>query len=264
MTINSSINIIGSISDYELILRILELHFRGVPKDQIKTDEEIFSPITFRTQSSKTRVLNGVLEGFGKTINEEHSELLAKLFAVRNNTDLKNLALYLQLIVNNELFFLITKNVFIKKIFSGAISIKTDDIESYLYSLRVDEPTIKNWSNSTIHTVAYKYLIIMKKFGFAEGKATKEFIPFMPNYKEVLYFLYFIKSIEKNKSDFFSSRYIDFIFLTKEALFQFLKSIDLKEFISIETTGSEVLINLNLSNEEFVNELLSQRSQAEI
>lgn len=256
--LNTSINIIASISDFEIIFRVLELHFSGVPKEKIKSNDDIFSPITFRTISSKTRALNGIVEGFGKTASPNHNELLAELFRRENNIILKRFALLLQLALNNKLFYDLTKNLFLKRMFLGNLTIRTEDVESYIYSIRSEHKEIGRWSDSTIHTIAYKYLILMKKLGLAEGKVVKEYTPITPRDKELLFFIYFINSIQDTKVDFTKNSFIDFLLIDYDSFYHFIKSINLKKYISIESTGTEIYIINNLSNSEFINELLSQ------
>lgn len=252
---NTSINIIGSISDLELIFNVLQENLNKKNKAEIKDHLSSSSPILIRTQSSKTRIINGILEGFGNTSNPEHSVLMSSLFAKVNLKQLKTFALFLQLSVNNYLFFLITKNVFIPTLRSGRLTITSEDVEAYLRDLRTSKTLIKKWTDSTINTIAIKYFTLMKKFGFIKGKKVKEFIPYSPNQETIIFFIYFIKSISQNSNDIYLSNFIDCIMISKEALIFTLKGIWTKEFFDIATTGSNLQVNLKFKFSEIIDEL---------
>ena len=79
-SINSSINIIGSIPDFSLIEAALELFAKGKGKLDLKELIVTNNAFDFRTEGSRIRFKNGVLGSIIVFANDTHKSLIENLF----------------------------------------------------------------------------------------------------------------------------------------------------------------------------------------
>ncbi len=166
---NTDVNIIGSIKELNVIQKAFEAYF--AENDSIDSLIKDRNEFVYNTNKTTSRIASGIESAFIKFKNKEHSEIYKILFTNNYSTELLNYAIFLQFAVNNELFLLITKDVFIKTLMSGRIGIKTDDIYSYIKNaIEAGIITGVNWSESTLKIIPNKYLNFMGKLGFIDAK----------------------------------------------------------------------------------------------
>jgi len=156
------------------------------------------------------------------------------------------------LLFGNELFLLISKNVYVKAYFSGRTSLAGKEIFAYLKDLQTLSPKLNTFSDSTLETIASKYLTILKKLGMMEGVIKKHFLNIRLSESEALFFVYLILSIDNATTDILKNSYREFFFLEKSELVQTLKNIKYMPFIDITSTGEALNVNLKLSPKELV------------
>jgi hypothetical protein len=256
--INSDINIIGSIPDYSFINEVIRYVAENFQTQDIV--EQIINKNIFdiRTEKSRKRFLAGIISAFVNFKNESHRELVLSLFITEGFEKLKKQALFFQFAVNNKLFFLISKNILIKRYFEGRNSIKKEEISSYLFHLRESDLTIQSWTEETIETVASKYLTFLKKINFLTGSQTKEFIYLSPDMPTFIFFLYLIKAVEPDTTNILESKYLDFIFISNDAVADNLRKISLAEFFETTYFGNDIRIDLKYKFKDVIN-AISQR-----
>ena len=162
---DSSVNIIGSVPDYgTMIDYICKLNGINTLEDNFK----------FRTEKATSRFKTGITKGFLIFFNDKHKSLFLEALSSRDfSYEEKILVLFWQLIYNNLLFREITENVFFRLLFAGRTTLGTSDVEAFVKYVRNCNPDDLPLSDSTVKTLASKYLTILKKFGLADGKVKK-------------------------------------------------------------------------------------------
>lgn len=241
---NTDINIIGSIPDYELVMRAIDLFSKeGNELETLVINDNYFD---FRSEKSRKRFLSGVYSAFLSFENEKHREVFLDIFKSNPSLKAKQLIIFWQFLVTNQLFFEITKNVFIKSYFSGRVSLPKDDIVAFIKDLISKNDELKNaWSQVTIETIASKYLTILKKLEILEGSSKKTFKNIQISNEELLIFIYLIKAIEPELPNFLNSKYIDFIFISKDNLVNRIKQLAKKDLFEMSFSGDQLKIELN-------------------
>ena len=256
--VNTNINIIGGIPDYDIIYDVLRLLAENLSAENIHELVIINNKYGIRTEEARGRFLRVIKSEFWQFKNSEHETLIRSLFKSGGFEKTKNFALFWMLGINNTLFENITKKAFFKAYFSGRVQIKNDEIIAYMRHERETNPVIQKWSDVTIKTVASKYLTFLKKIGFLEGRQKKEFKYIQVDHNSLIYFLYLMKTIEPNQPDIFKSRYIDFLFIEKASLISILKKAMFADFFDIQTTGADLKIDLKFDYGEIIDAISSR------
>ena len=257
-TINTSINIIGSIPDYQFIYDVLRQLSQDVPEDEIHEafiNRNIYS---IRTIESRSRFLRVVKSAFWEFRNDDHETLIRSLFKSGGFENTKRFSLFWMLGINNTLFENITTNAFIKAYLSGRVQIKNDEIVAYLNHFRETNDVIKKWTDTTIKTVASKYLSFLKKIDFVKGRQKKEFQYIQADDTSIIFFVYLLKAIAPDQSDILQNKYIDLIFIEKSNLSSILKKAKFADFFNLQSTGKNLVIDLKYSFGELINVLSSR------
>ncbi|MEI8103199.1 MAG: BrxA family protein [Chlorobium sp.] len=250
--INSQINAIGSIPDFNLIEVALEQFARGKGKLDLKELLVTNNAFDFRTEASRTRFMTAVNGSILLFANDKHKELIESLFRAKGHESLKRKAVFWQLLAGNELFQQISKDVYAKAYFSGRAALAGPEIFAFLKELQNDTPQLKTFSDSTIDRIASKYLTILKKLDMAEGAYKKRLLNVRLTENEILFFTYFILSADDTTTDILKSPYREFFFMEKPELVQALKNIKFMPFIDITSTGEAMNVNLKLSPQELM------------
>jgi len=250
--INSQINIIGGIPDFNLIEVALEQFAKGKGKLDLKELLVTNNAFDFRTEAARTRFMTAVNGSILLFANDKHKELIESLFRSKGHETLKRKAVFWQLLAGNELFQLISKNVYAKAYFSGRATLAGPEIFAFLKELQNDSPQLKAFSDSTIDRIASKYLTILKKMDMAEGSFKKRLLNVRLTENEILFFTYFILSVDDTTTDILKSPYQEFFFMEKPELVQALKNIKFMPFIDITSTGEAMNVNLKLSPQELM------------
>ena len=256
--INTSINIIGSIPDYQFIYDVLR------QLSQNGSEEEIFESVinrniySIRTVESRIRFLNGVKSAFWHFKNNDHETLIRSLYESRGLENAKRFSLFWMFGINNTLFESITLNVFIKVYLSGRVQIKNDEIVAYLNHFRETNEIVKEWSDSTIKKVASKYLTFLKKIDFVKGRQKKEFRYIQVDDTSIIFFIYLLRAIAPDQPDILKNKYIDFIFIEKNNLPVVLKKAKYMDFFNMQTTGKNLIIDLKYDFGELISVISSR------
>jgi hypothetical protein len=251
--INTDINIVGSIPNYDIILEIIEMRAKGDSNEEIKDkmiNQNIFE---IRTKYSRIRFLTVIKSSFLKFTTSNHERFILKMSENAENNHIKNLILYFQFAINNRLFNLITLNVFRKKLFDGAITFSKKEVEEYIYQLADKHEFIKELPVNTIKTVSYKYLTIMTKFGYLEGHKKKNFKIQIPDIKDLLFSIYFLHSIGIPSDKIFSHELMDLWLIEDSMKDEIIKNAAIRNLIEYSSSGKIVDLKCNLSMEDAVN-----------
>lgn len=257
-TINTSINIIGSIPDYQFIYDVLHQLAKNSSKDEIYESVIRKNIYNIRTEESRIRFLNGVKSAFWHFKNNDHETLIRSLFKSSRFEKTKRFSLFWMFAINNTLFENITINAFIKAYLSGRVQIRNDEIVGYLNHFREANDIVRKWSDSTIDRVSSKYLTFLKKIDFVKGRQKKEFYYIQVDDTSVIFFIYLLKAITPNQHDIIKNKYIDLIFIDKHNLPNVLKKAKYTEYFNMKITGQNIVIDPKYSFEELINVISSR------
>lgn len=232
---NSNINVIGSIPDYVAMINYV------VARLENRED----CNLSFRTEKSVKRFIAAINLDILSYKNNKHKELFLQALSSENlRIEQKLLIIFWQLCINNHLFAEITSNYFMKSVYSGRISIHTDEILSFLYELRRDNPDELKWSDGTLKITASKYLTIMKKLGLSVGSLSKEIK--YPNIGDDI-FVFMVKialsvypNVPTEENPLFR-----FSFLDNASLVNRMKSIKFTPYWTLSQLGNNINIILN-------------------
>jgi len=243
MKYNTDINIIGSIPDYELIYKAIELF--STNNEELENLIIKDNQFDFRTEKSRKRFLAAVHSAFLDFVSDDHKELLIKLFKSNLSIRSKQMILFWQFTSTNKLFFEITKNVFIKAYFSGRVSLPKSDVVAYIKELVSKNDELKDaWSQNTIETIASKYLTILKKLELVEGSTKKSFKHIQLSNDELLILIYLIKTLEKENPNILNSQFLDFSFISKDSFLNRVKQLAKKDLFEMSFNGEQLKIEL--------------------
>jgi hypothetical protein len=244
MKYNTDINIIGSIPDYELIYKAIELFSRN--SDDLENLIIKDNQFDFRTEKSRKRFLAAVYSAFLDFKSDDHKELLINFFKTNLSMTSKQMILFWQFLSTNQLFHEITRDVFFKAYFSGRVSLPKDDVVAYIKELISQNDDLKgSWSQITIETIASKYLTILKKLDLLEGTNKKSFKHIQLSNGELLIFIYLIKIFEPENPNILNSKFLGFSFISKDSFLNRVKQLAKKDLFEMSFNGEQLKIEIN-------------------
>lgn len=236
MTINSDINILGGLPDWNLIKAFLSEDMSSIQEKggihtytAIKTDKSVKR---FEKAIKATLIHN----------KKSNLELVIRKAIEANCTNADTLLLlFWNASSNNDLLFYINDKVFFPAFFSGRVSVKIDEVEACIKELKQTESDLKKWSDNTIATTASKYLTLLKKFGLMEGSVNKTIShPYLSDSMFIL-FVYWIKEIS-DKPNIIDSKWLLYSFSEKQVFLDRLLQKKFTKFFNIIYTGDKLSI----------------------
>lgn len=251
---NTDVNIIGSIPDYHLIVKALPLLYEEDEMlNQILVVENEFN---LRTEKSRKRFLSALHSAFvheEAAINQFVGQLLA---APEVESDTKHLLLFWLFSLNNRLFFELNRDIFFNYYYQGRLQLPAEDVRAYLSELIHNNEALKGrWSNSTIKTIASKYLTILKKLQLLEGKQKKQFCYTHLRDETLLCFVQLYTLLGEASENFFEHPLAPFMFSSEDGRLDRLKKLGIKDWIEMRHTGTDLRIKAALTTKEILHEL---------
>ncbi|MGD0582308.1 MAG: BrxA family protein [Bacteroidales bacterium] len=236
MKINSDINILGSLPDWNLINVFLEEDINSVNESggihsytSIKTDKSV---------KRFQRVINSSLIKFN---NPEIESLTRSILKNEKITKDSLLFLFWNTSFNNELLEYLNTHLYFISFYSGRITIKQDEVVACLKDLRERESELKKWSDSTLLKTASKYLTLLKKFNLMEGSQNKTILhPYLSD-KMFLLFVYWLNS-EESKSNLLESQWIQYCFCERTIFIERLMQKNFSKYYQFTYTGDNLKI----------------------
>ncbi len=242
MKINSDINVLGSLPDWNLISYFYK-------KEKYDNSEDVKLITSIKTEKSVKRFQKAISVTF-LSFKSKKIELLFN--AILNKEDIgKDLLIFLfwNASRNNDLLNYINTNVFFTAFYSGIITIKSDEVVACLNELKNIETDLKKWSESTIKTSASKYLTLLKKFGLLEGSKTKNILYSFLNKKMFVIFAYWLVEVSE-KSNLINSPWLPYSFMEKNIFIDRLKEKQFTDYFNIYFTGDNLQIEPKLNYQE--------------
>lgn len=235
---DSTVNIVGGIPDFSNMIDYINQNFGMTPSED---------NFVFRTAKATSRFKKAISDGFISFTSEDHrNHFLRALQSQEYSNEEKFIILFWQFLYCNPLFQDTTANVYTRLLNAGRTTIETDDVKAYLVHLRKTCPDDMPFSDSTLQTIASKYLTVLKKFGLAEGH-NKKFLK-VPHISSKL-FVYLVKNALLAYPDCatLDNPLFRFSFLDQQSMIDRLKTIDYIPIWDITQIGNDVTISLKQS-----------------
>lgn len=247
ITYNTEINIIGGIPDYNMIYAAIKLHAENnnaLENAIIRNNE-----FDFRTEKARKRFVAALYTAFINFKNEIHRQIVEKIFLTDTSLATRQILLFWQFSLTNQLFHELNRDVFAKNYFTGRLALPREEVEAYIREIISNNPNLKDkWSTLTIQTIASKYLTVLKKLDLLDGTIKKKFKHVQITNEALLVFIELVLSVETDLSNFFDSRYFPLIFMSKDDFLNRAKELALKDQIDMNFNG----VNLKIESKNIL------------
>lgn len=236
MQINSDINILGGLTDWDLIKVFLTEDNNSINE---KGGVHTFTAI--KTNKSVKRFEKAIRTTLLSSKKTELGIIIRQTIQKNGVNKDTLLMLFWNASSNNELLFHLNDNVFFPAFYSGRVSINSNEVEACLHELKQTEEALKKWSDITISTTASKYLTLLKKFGLMEGSANKRIIhPYLSDMMFIL-FAYWMAAISE-KPNLVNSHWLNYCFSEKQSFLDRLLQKKLSKYFNVVYTGDKLSI----------------------
>ena len=249
MTINSDINILGGLPDWNLI--------RLFMNDNIESLNQVGghrSYTAIKTDKSVKRFEKAIT---GTLLNFKSKELESVFRSIITKESISNDSLFLifwNACNNNELLNYLNESVFFPALYSGRVSIKPSEVGACLYELKQTEVEIHKWADITINTTATKYLTLLKKFNLMEGAINKTIKSTYLSDKMFVIFIYWLLSVEQ-KPNILESPWLKYCFLEKQSFLDRVMQKRFSTYYTLNYNGDKLKIEPVISYQNLYDEL---------
>ncbi len=251
---DTAINIIGGLKDCDVIYKAIDSFFKE--EDSLHDIVTSRNEFNLRTERSRTRVERAVDQAFLQFKNQDHQDVVQSLFQSNISFPDREMVLFWQFALNNQLFFDISRQVFTRVYFSGRVGISKEDIIAYLKEFINQNKNLDlKWSESTINTLSTKYLNFMTKLNLLEGVRKKTFKHIKISAESLVIFLYFAKIYDSDNKDILVNSMLPLSFVAPEDIQERLKKLSIKGLFEMNYNGVTVNIELTHSYKGIYNAL---------
>jgi len=243
MNINTDINVLGGLPDWNLINVFLK---ESMGSMRVSDNMQTYTAI--KTNKSVKRFETAISSTLIKFSKPEIEVLIRDILAYENISDDSLLLLFWNSSFNNELMNYLNEQVYFVSFYSGRISIKNDELIACLKDLRERESELKKWSESTLERTASKYLTLMKKFNLMEGSLNKTIVHPYLNDKMFVLFIYWITAIE-TRSNLLESDWLKYSFCEPKIFIERVLQKKFAKYFQLTYTGDKLKIEPSISYE---------------
>lgn len=236
MKINSDINILGSLPDWNLINVFLKESI-----DAMLKNGGIYSYTSIKTDKSVKRFEKAITATFLQYKNDEIQYLLKSILHEEEISNDSLFMLFWNGSVNNELLHYLNIHVYFPAFYSGRLVLKKEEVSACIIELKETEQGIKNWTIETINTVGRKYLTLLKKLNLMEGSQNKTIVHPYLNDKMFVLFVYWITAIE-SKSNLLESEWLKYSFFDRPVFIERLMQKKFSNYFQLLYTGDKLNI----------------------
>ena len=244
MIINSDINVLGSLPDWNLINVFL--------KDNISSLRKVGGVHTYtviKTDKSVKRLEKAISGTLIKFCGAKVAALVRDMFELERISNDSLLLIFWNASFNNELLNYLNTEIYFLAFYSGRISIKQDEVVACLKDLKEREIELKKWSDSTLKITASKYLTLLKKFHLMEGLLNKSIVHPYLNDKMFILFVYWLTATE-SKSNLLESEWLKYSFCEKPIFIERLMQKKFAKYFQLNYTGDNLKIETTMPYEK--------------
>jgi hypothetical protein len=234
--IDSSLNILGSLPDWNLVSVFL-----NNSTGSMKKSGGIHTYTAIKTDKSVMRFEKAILGTLIRFANADVESMMRDVLNHEKVTHNSLLLLFWNASYNNELLHYLNLHLFFPAFYSGRISIKKNEVSACIRDLKETEGDLKKWSDSTIEVTASKYLTLLKKFHLMEGELNKTIIHPYLNDQQFVQFVYWLKAIS-TKPNLLESEWLGYCFSERSVLLERLLQKKYSRYFHLNFTGDKLTI----------------------
>jgi hypothetical protein len=236
MRINSDINVLGSLPDWNLIKVFLSEDMHS-----IKEKGGIHTYTAIKTDKSVKRFEKAIKATLILNKKPALEAIIRKAIKYSTTSADTLLLLFWNASMNNELLFHLNDKVFFPAFYSGRVSISKDEVVACIKDLKQSEGDLKRWSEITIITTASKYLTLLKKFGLMQGSVNKSIVHPHVNDTMFILYVYWIVAIS-DKPNLVFSNWLSYSFSEKQVFLDRLLQKKFSKYFNVVYTGDMLSI----------------------
>src|SRR6056297_382412 len=254
---NTSINILGSISDLNIIIETI----RSFKENGLEATKKEFiegNAFGFDITSSRKRFFSLIKKLYLKDSKETSNKFFINTIAnPAPSNSFKRQLIYLETFRKNDLFKDIILNFIFDKYQQNRRLVDTNELLQFLNSFGKGTK-LEEWSDSTVKIIASKFIGFMKRTGLFkkdEGRKSMMVFPY-PDEKMVTYLVYLLKAAEISDNEVYNSDIFKALMITDEQQVELLKKGSIAGYYDFNFTGAKnATFILNYSREEIIDEL---------
>lgn len=243
MVINTDINILGGLPDFDLVNHFL---FRN--KTESESQNEHFNYTSIKTDKSVKRFERAIIDTFLRFKSNKVEILIKSILAEELITENSLQMLFWNSSVNNDLLHYLNSQVYFPSFYTGKLVIKKEEVSACIKELKESEKAIQNWTIITIDTLSGKYLTLLKKFKLMEGVLNKTIIHPYLNDKMFVLFIYWLSALD-TKSNLLESEWLKYSFCELSIFIERVLQKKFSKFFHLNYTGDKLKIETSIPYE---------------
>lgn len=241
MNINSDINILGGLPDWNLIRLFMNNSIESL--NQLGGHR---SYTAIKTDKAVKRFEKAITETLLHFKNKELELIFRNVISKESISNDSLLLIFWNASNNNDLLNYLNESVYFPAMYSGRVGIRTPEVVACLNELKETEQDLKKWADSTIEMTASKYLTLLKKLNLMEGSQNKSIKHTYLSDKMLVIFIYWILSVEP-KSNLLESSWLKYSFSEKQNFLDRILQRKFSKFFNITFNGDYLKIEPVLS-----------------
>ena len=255
---NTSINILGSISDVNVIIETIK-HFNKT--NSLEDTKEEFvegNAFGFDISSSRKRFFSLIKKLYLKDPEDPSNDFFIK--SISNNASdslFKRQLIYLETFRKNDLFHDLIVDFIYKKYHENRRLITTSETLDFLNDYGTDTK-LEDLSESTLKIISSKFIGFMKRINFFEKETRiKSMIAYpYPDEKIISYIVYLLKAADLSDNEVYESDLFKALMLNDSEKLELLKQGAMAGYYDFDFSGAgNATFTLNYDQEEIIDEL---------
>lgn len=251
MKINTDINILGGLPDWDLVKVFLDL---GSKSESGEGQKSHYGYTTIKTDQAVSRFKRAIFETIINFKNDKVEILCRSIISKEGISKDALLFLFWNSSFNNELLGYLNESVLFPALLGGRVTIPATEVAACLKDMQ--NPEIGRWADYTLKKVASKYLTLLKKFGVMEGGNKKAIVNIYLNDKLFILFVYWVLSVE-GRPNLLLSSWLKYSFSEKSYFLDRLLQKKYSRFFNLYYTGDVLRIEPLFEYNQIYNELTS-------
>lgn len=248
MKINTDINILGGMPDYNLI----RIYIAGEAKD--KTSNEIQLQYTsIKTEKAFKRFQKAIDKSMNSFKTEELKSLIQCMCIEQVLDETLLLMFFWNMSLNNELFAYLNEKVYFPALYSGRTTLTAEEVAACIKELKQKEIELQKWADTTIDITASKYLTLLKKLELLDGSIKKKIIYKNLSDRQFVLFIYWLMQAE-DTTNIGDSQWMKYGFMEKDYFFERCLQHKYYNYIKVNFNGEILRVEPVLPYEEVCHE----------